>query len=67
MFVIVSAHRLTEANIQPNVYKKPTRYGGDMERTRKSRLNHMILNCDLDFESSWLSNGFCTPFTKANI
>ena len=34
---------------------------GDMERTRNARLKHVILNCDLDLRSVWLSSKSCTP------
>ena len=55
-----SAHHLTEVNIQPKLNENPSRDKGDMEGTQNSRLNPMTINCDLDLESAWLDNGFCT-------
>ena len=46
--------------IQPNFNENPSRGKRDMERTQNSRLNPMTFNFDLDLESAWLSNGFCT-------
>ena len=46
--------------IQPNFNENPSRSKRDMERTQNSRLNPMTFNFDLDLESAWLSNGFCT-------
>ena len=37
------------------------RSSGDKEETRNSRLNPITFSCDPDLESTWLSNGFCTP------
>ena len=41
--------------------ENPSKGLEDMELTLNSRVNSMILKCDLDLESALLSYGFCTP------
>ena len=55
-----SAHHFNEANIWPKLKENPSRGKGDIKWTRNSGLKLAALNCDLAFESPWLSYGFCT-------
>ena len=55
-----SAHHFTEANIWPKLKENPSRGKGDIEWIWNSGLKLVTLNCDLVFESPWLSYGFCT-------
>ena len=55
-----SAHHFTEANIWPKLKENPSRGKGEIKWARNSGLKLATLNCDLVFESPWLSYGFCT-------
>ena len=43
-----SAHQLNESNIQVKYNENHSKGSGDMEQTRNSRVNPMILNCGLE-------------------
>ena len=46
--VIGSAHYLTKRNICGMLNEDRLKGSGDMERTRKSRVNPLTLTCDLE-------------------
>ena len=54
-----SAYSLTDRNIWVNFNENRSKDSGDMEQTQNSRVNPMILKCDLDLESAYPSHEFC--------